>query len=45
MAKYREMLFELAQAINCDKSISSKDRKEIKNATDKLFELLWKYSD
>ena len=43
MANYREMLFKLAQTLNCDKNISVKDRTEINKAYDKLLGLLWKY--
>jgi hypothetical protein len=40
---YREMLFNLAQKINCDSKISKEDRREINKAANKLFDLLWKY--
>lgn len=43
MRNYREILLELAQKINTDKSISKEDRTEINNLSNKLIELLLKY--
>lgn len=44
MRSYLEILHELAVAINSD-NIPSKDRTEIVETVNKLFDLLWKYSD
>ena len=45
MKSYLEILKELAQAINTDECIPASERTEIVDHTNKLFELLWKYSD
>lgn len=42
---YLDILNELAVQINCDSKISKEDRREINKADNKLFELLWKYSN
>jgi hypothetical protein len=42
---YLDILNELAVQINSDTCIPKEDKKEINKATNKLFELLWKYSN
>jgi len=45
MRSYLEILKELAQTINTDECIPESERTEIITHTNKLFDLLWKYSD
>ena len=45
MRSYVEMLTELKETILSDTAMPQKDQVKILNAVNKLFNLLWKYSD